>query len=135
MAWSWSHTYEAYLYAHSQLYLLDRDTLLEIAAEWRMHDKHPDNDAAWADQWPKALAFIRSKFCALPNASIAEYVWKRAYEQQTCDNGGWNAWMCPYGCGPHCVDFSPENEKFADDLAGALRLEGDNADGIYVVGT
>lgn len=110
MAWSWSHTNEAYAYARTELLDLSRETLLEILAEWRMHDKHPENDAAWPDQWPKALAFVNQLHGEESHADLAEQVWDRANEQRTCDNGGWNAWMCPYGCWPHCVDFGPDDE-------------------------
>ena len=34
---------------------------------------------------------------------IADYVWKRASEQRTCENGGFNPWMCPHGC--HTVEW------------------------------
>ena len=107
MAWSWSHTEEAYLWARSELHTLSRDTLIEIAAEWRMHEKHPDHDEAWTTQWPVSLSIMNRKFAGLTEGSIAEFIWAKAEAQATCDNGGYNAWMCPYGCHPHCVDFGP----------------------------
>jgi len=111
MSWSWSHTFAAYCYAKGELQEFDRSTLLEILAEWRMHDRHPDNDAAWPDQWPKALAAVTRLNEDVCTQSLVERVWDRASTQKTCDNGGWNAWMCPYGCHCHCVDFGPEDSN------------------------
>ncbi len=34
----------------------------------------------------------------------ADAIWQYASEDlRTCDNGGYNAWMCPWGC--HTVSF------------------------------
>ena len=86
-------------------------TLLEILGEWRMHDRHAGNDAAWADQWPVVHAW-----CSDDGRRQAQGVHRggnlaACLRQKTCDNGGWNAWMCPYGCHPHCVDFGPEDSE------------------------
>src|SRR4051812_37268930 len=43
MAWSWSHTADAYADAQANCEALPRDTLLEIAAEWEAHDRSPDD--------------------------------------------------------------------------------------------
>ena len=85
MAWSWSHTQEAY-----------RDA--EINAS-----ELSDSDAAMI--FAEAVNMIRNGF----REGIDRYIWENASEFATCDNGGFNAWLCPYGCGPHCVPFDRKN--------------------------
>lgn len=121
MAWGWSHTAQAYVYAESQLRAFDRDTLLEIAAEWRMHKRFPGNDHDWQRLWPQVLANVRKKYRAKRNSEIALAIWLQAEDQALCDNGGFNAWMCPYGCLLHCVPFSPE-DLAEPDFSGQLVL-------------
>lgn len=107
--WQWNHTAEAESYAWTQLSRLDRGLLIEIAAEWRMHEKGRPDDM-WAGEWPKALNFMRRKFAGRGRLAITEYIWALALEQSTCENGGWDAHMCPYGCMPHSVPFGPEDQ-------------------------
>jgi hypothetical protein len=40
----------------------------------------------------------------LLKGDLVDMIWAFAEQQRTCDNGGFNAWMCPYGC--HTVPFS-----------------------------
>jgi len=47
---------------------------------------------------------------------LADFIWEQASEYATCDNGGFNAWMCPSGCGCHCVSFSPPDEPANEEL-------------------
>lgn len=108
MAWSWSHSSEAYSYARCELDDFSRPLLLEILTEWRMHEKgRPDQ--MWADTWPKELAMVTFQNRETRTQALRDAVWEKAREQATCDNGGYNAWMCPYGCHPHCVDFGPSD--------------------------
>lgn len=104
MAWSWSHTVQAYEYAHSQLGQLDREKLLEIRREWYASDPAQFATAFSQDKWDEAVRF--QMFADLSDEQLAEDIWDRAYTQQVCDNGGWNAWVCPFGC--HTVPFGPE---------------------------
>lgn len=105
MAWSWSHTAEAYQDAYLNVRDLPRETLVEILAEWHARDEgSPDgfNAEAFEDE--------RARLAGdLPTTDVlADYVWELASDQQTCDNGGFSAWLCPYGCGPHTVAFDRE---------------------------
>ena len=111
MAWSWSHSAQAYVYAHDQLEQFSRTELIEILAEWRMFDRHGHNDSAWADQWSVVLRNARKWASTRIKGYLVQEIWERAERQATCDNGDWNAWMCPYGCHPHCVDFGPEDSE------------------------
>ena len=104
MAWSWSHSQEAYENARENLSTLDRETLEIIFAEWRaaqgkggiIHNHNHFHQR----KYDRALKHAKT----LPDDVLADFIWERASEQATCDNGGWNAWMCPSGC--HTVPFS-----------------------------
>ena len=106
MSWEWSHTNEAYAYARDQIHELSLKQLIEITAEWRawngdlivpvLNLEHHDNVLESLNAEPPS------------NESLAEYIWEQASELSTCDNGGFNAYICPFGC--HTVPFGPEHE-------------------------
>lgn len=123
MAWSWSHTNEAYEHAFNQLAFFTRAACVEILVEWWMHDHHPDNDHAWTtDRLRTAKKIIQSRHRYSTDGELRSAIWERAADQRTCDNGGFNAWMCPYGCGCHCVDFGPDDHD--DQCDGAMFADG-----------
>jgi len=107
MAWSWSHTHEAYENAYNNLSNLDREDLMIIFAEWRaaqekggsISDFNPGFDQR---KYDRALAYAAT----LDNSALIEFIWEHAESFATCDNGGFNAWVCPHGC--HTVSFDPE---------------------------
>ena len=108
MAWSWSHTHEAYDYARNELEKLPYETLLEIDAEWQAAE-YTDEPYAHTPEFNIEKFNNAMQALSLPTEDeLAERIWDRANEQRTCDNGGWNAWMCPFGC--HTVNFGPEME-------------------------
>ena len=109
MAWSWSHAQEAYVTAEQNLRQLDKETLEIIYAEWRAaQGKGGVIDPIDADfnerKYHRALKYAQE----LPAETLADFIWEKASEQATCDNGGWNAWLCPYGCGCHTVSFGDD---------------------------
>lgn len=110
MAWSWSHSQEAYAAAEHNLRQLDSETLQIIFAEWRAaqgkHGVITDHDAFNSRKYERALAYAKG----LPDDVLADFIWEKASEYATCDNGGFNAWLCPSGCGPHCVPFDTEDD-------------------------
>ena len=115
MAWEWSHTQEAYATAHENLQAVDLDELQVIYAEWESATldecggREHDSDLYFA-------ALERVQRDRLPADVLADAIWERAAEQATCTNGGHEAWMCPHGCGPHLVPFSPvEDEKATEE--------------------
>lgn len=103
MAWSWSHTAEAYRNAEANLYEIDTETLQEIYAEWCAHRADAADSDFSEEHYTAALDEARK----LDNETLAVFIWERASEQATCDNGGWNAWLYPYGC--HTVSFDLED--------------------------
>ena len=115
MSWEWSHTDEAYKAAYDNLHRLDYDTLCIISAEW---DTLIFNEDEYSDgYYDKQLAMYReSKIYT--SEMLADEIWLQCSESQeidgqwygrTCDNGGFNAWVCPYGC--HTVPFELEDDN------------------------
>lgn len=105
MVWSWSHTQEAYDYARGELGKLDHETLAVIHAEWFAFRPEDDGIDQFDEvSYPAYLNAARK----LPTDALIAYIWERADAQANCDNGGWEAWMCPFGCGPHCVPFGSD---------------------------
>lgn len=111
MTWSWSHTVEAYCNARRNVESRGRDWLMEVWAEWEASvepdDAEPDefageyfNEEMYADALRRAAD--------MPEDILADDIWRRMEDQANCDNGGFNAWACPYGCGCHVVSFDDE---------------------------
>jgi hypothetical protein len=103
MAWSWSHTIEAYADAEQNLRELDLDTLRVIWSEWQATSYGDEPSFAIADFNADDYEAALDRSASFDAETLADDIWEHAAEQQTCDNGGWNAWMCPYGC--HTVAF------------------------------
>lgn len=108
MAWSWSHTGEAYAAARDNLARLPKEELEIIFAEWRAAQGKggviEDSNRFSEKKYFRALAFAKT----LPDDVLADFIWERAEESATCDNGGFNAWVCPSGC--HRVSFDPHDD-------------------------
>jgi hypothetical protein len=114
MAWSWSHTSEAYENAMKNISELETSELCIIFAEWRASQGKrgiidPVSPAFSERKYKRALAYAE-KLASNPlgNEALAEVIWEQASEFATCDNGGFNAWVCPYGC--HTVPFSRDDD-------------------------
>lgn len=102
MAWSWSHTAEAYTNARAQLEALDRETKVTIAAEWLSQNKtKPDHIDI--KRYKKSM----SKAQRMPEDVLHDFIWEKMEALATCTNGGWEAWCCPFGCMCHMVPFDP----------------------------
>ena len=114
MSWSWSHSQEAYANAQDNLQSLPRETLEVIFAEWRAAQGKGgiihDYDHFDQRKYKRALTFAST----LPHDVLTDFIWERASEYATCDNGGFNAYMCPGGCGCHTVSFSTREEESAE---------------------
>ncbi len=112
MAWSWSHTGEAYAFAYERLSELPTDELAVIFAEWRAAEIGGgivDANEFSQRRYERALKFATTgPNDTMPGEWVADWIWNKAEEHCTCDNGGFNAWVCPYGC--HTVPFGPDDE-------------------------
>jgi hypothetical protein len=105
MAWEWSHTDEAYADARQHVERLPRRELLTILREWAYEDRG-DRTARMSIRGAFRLpAGVRT----LPTDVLADMAWARAEAHRTCTNGGWDAYVCPYGC--HTVPFDPPDEE------------------------
>lgn len=122
MAWSWSHTPEAYANAQANLEDLPLETLRVIEAEWRgrlnLTNSWGDPELSLA-KYAKAVKAIERE--DMPADYLCGAIWERASEQAICDNGGYNAWMCPFGC--HTVPFDKNNHPLYEQWL-ALKQDG-----------
>ena len=106
MAWSWSHTVQAYADVAENVHNKDREWLEVVFAEWHAC-KNPQEDSDQFSQYKYNVALKRAK--KLPEDMLADYICERMEEYATCTNGGHYAYACPSGCGCHLVSFSHED--------------------------
>jgi len=111
MAWSWSHTAKGIAAVEENLRDLDFDTLVEIMAEWVVHNEN-DDIPSWMldpDLYAKAERDIRKEYAGGGGTDmLADEIWAKTVDLATCDNGGFNAWICPHGC--HTASFTRNTE-------------------------
>lgn len=117
MAWEWSHTAEAYDAAHENLHDLPHMVLREIWAEWHAQRCALPEHAGKAHKPSGDFCLTCYQHELIDSAqymrdTLANAIWPWAQEQATCDNGGFNAWVCPYGC--HTVSFSRDDDEEED---------------------
>lgn len=96
MAWSWSHTEEAYTNAFTNLAGLPVKELRVIYAEWHATDECEGFNLELYERVLKQAKGIAVDI-------LVSDIWEKTEELRTCDNGGFNAWVCPDGC--HTVSF------------------------------
>lgn len=118
MAWEWSHTDNAYQSIEQQLQAMaDLATVgdMDVAnwlyvcwSEWVASDWRECNGSTDLDLRKYAIALTRAKRQAkeLGFCKLADDIWNWSTELRTCTNGGWEAWLCPFGC--HTLPFSSE---------------------------
>ena len=97
MAWEWSHTQEAYDNARDNLESLSLESLHIIWAEIKSYQ----NDDKW--NWERFYNDNLDLAKRLSYNCLLDDIWDYMDNFRTCDNGGFNAWCCPYGC--HTVSF------------------------------
>ncbi len=104
MAWSWSHTQEAYDNACLNLALLDKSELDIIYGEWQAHI---DESSSLVTGFDEKCYYIGLDIAKHTDVNILlDKIWTKVKAFATCDNGGFKAWVCPYGC--HTVSFDKE---------------------------
>ena len=97
MAWEWSHSEEAYQNAYDNLKAKSQAWLQVCLAEIMSNDDNGFND----DKFNHYLKQFESD--NFMSDFLSQAIWTFMTENRTCDNGGFNAWCCPYGC--HTVSF------------------------------
>jgi hypothetical protein len=102
MAWEWSHSVEAYQAVETNIRNQPRDWLETVYAEWCARDGNNLDD----DRYRESLMVANE----MTDGELADFVWRRADEYRTCENGGWLAHCCPFGCLCHMVSFDAEEE-------------------------
>lgn len=105
MAWEWSHTAEAYEAAQANMEALDRETREVIASEWLATPNGFSIDMDMKRYW-KATCRVKT----WTDEKLNEFIWANMENLATCTNGGYEAYCCPHGCGPHLVAFSRKGE-------------------------
>lgn len=114
MAWEWSHAHKAYAAAYANLHSMAIEDLRVIWAEWRAACVGHSDDEPEANFCARCYAAALAEAQTIESAeTLADDIWSRASGLATCDNGGFNAWVCPYGCGCHLVSF--DREEANDD--------------------
>ena len=107
MSWSWSHTNEAYGAAYDNLHAMPVETLREVYAEWLAWDGDTFAPQIDVDKFDRELTLVQCDDAE----TLANVIWDKMSSEETgrtCDNGGFNAWTCPFGCGCHTVSFDDE---------------------------
>lgn len=112
MAWSWGHTQEAYNDAKRNMEALSRETREIIAAEWMgtLRDKFGGYGFS-IDLDMKRYRRGERRAKRWTDEKLNDMIWKNMSDYATCTNGGWEAYCCPHGCGPHMVPFGSEQEE------------------------
>jgi hypothetical protein len=125
-AWGWSHTPDAYENARTNMRDWTTDQLHEIYREWIMKDKGKhvlDYDPGRKAPYPDIKLPTTADGTPLADDLIADYIWERAEKQALCDDGGAEAWVCPFGC--HTVPFELNIQSSA---TGRIKTALDNSD-------
>ena len=125
MAWEWSHSNEAYENANLRLHLKPRRWLEVCLAEIRtdaiekIAEKIEDDEFDWQKVYAAQLKLLRSRKTKVETDWIVGDIWRFAEELCTCDNGGFNLWVCPSGC--HKVSVDDLTEKQFDKVMTSIR--------------
>lgn len=129
MAWSWSHTQEAYHAVKEQIEAKDREWLETVWAEWKTAktDEHGCYTEETEEFDQKRYELMLKKSKKFPDDVLADEIWELTSEYATCSNGGWEAYCCPFGCLAHQIPFTPkkieieiETDFFDGDLGDLL---------------
>lgn len=120
MAWSWSHTDEAYAAVEEQLNDKADDAnngdedaanwLHVVWAEWVASDWQNHLVMADLNLRKYELCIVRAKRQgeSLGYEKLTKDIWEWTSELAACTNGGHEAYLCPHGC--HLLPFSVEPE-------------------------
>lgn len=112
MSWNWSHTEEAIQNVQTNIASLDDDTLVEVYAEWSCAQLTGTGYVLIEAKMPLARETARSFIDADARDIIVDAIISKTCHHAECENGGFEAHICPFGC--HTVSFDNDNdERFA----------------------
>ena len=114
MSWEWSHTQEAYENVRKNIYYKverEREEMEEVWGEWYAYFLEEYMDVPFLDSIKAGMKIAEG----LSDYDLAERIWVLSDNQATCENGGFEAWICPYGCGCHMVPFDLIEEEDEED--------------------
>jgi hypothetical protein len=127
MTWEWSHTQARYDYVRDSISNLAIDKLkviwaeimtykeclenhnAELRAEGEEEILHPINKGSYFDNDIYDKHLNSNVLSDKSSDDIAEEIWRFAAWQSECDNGGFNAYICPYKC--HTLPFARVEPK------------------------
>lgn len=109
--WEWSHTHEAYAAAEAIIRAKPREWLEVVYAEWCASVGRGSPDDFNQRQYDVALKRAKT----IDAEALADYIWERTSKHRTCENGGFMAHCCPFGCGCHMVPFDVANDTPAQE--------------------
>ena len=107
MAWEWSHSVEAYQAVEQNIRSQSREWLITVYAEWQALDGSDQPDGAGFNEVTFRVMILYG--ATLNNEALADYIWERTEQHRTCENGGYLAHCCPFGCLCHMVSFDAPN--------------------------
>ena len=120
MAWSWSHTDEAYAAVEEQLNnkadaANNGDTeaaewIQVVWAEWVASNWEDNLIMSDLDlkKYERCLVRAKRQGESVGYGKLVENIWEWTSELAACTNGGHEAYLCPHGC--HLLPFNVEVE-------------------------
>ncbi len=118
--WEWSHAPEAYEALQEHLLVKPRSFLEVVYAEWKSctggyfpvrRERACIGTGGFDDRrYQRALSAARY----LSTDELAERIFEWSKRQSLCTNGGYEALVCPCGCGVHEIPWeAPADESEA----------------------
>ena len=124
MAWSWSHSAEAYDNLYQNLHnpaAISIEDLRIVYAEWmatgRDEDGNIDSDDFDSFLYNKMLEAAQE----FDRERLADSIYTFAEEFATCTNGGHQAWICPHGCHLLSFDLIPQEEPESNIISVVVK--------------
>ena len=105
MIWRWDHCDRSYRNAKANLSDLCHETLAVISAEIKAcRVSSSQKNELDEPKYQKELIMARE----ISSLSLIDLIWESMNSYRLCDEGGFNAYCCPYGC--HTVSFDRKED-------------------------
>lgn len=105
MIWRWNHSNRSYGNAKANLSDLCHETLAVIYAEIKACRVLASGENKLDElEYKDELILARG----MSSLSLVNLIWESMNSYRLCDEGGFNAYCCPYGC--HTVSFDRKEE-------------------------